>query len=90
MANEARNRIIETTGNSNIVVRYLDFSSFKSVRVFAKYIVDTEERLDLLVNNIGFFDATNETTEDGFSINMQINYYGHVLLTILLLGRLLM
>lgn len=90
LANDARNRIIESTGNSNIVVKYLDFSSFKTVRDFAKDFEETEERLDILVNNIGVFDTTNETTEDGFPINTQINYYGHILLTVLLLGRLQM
>lgn len=87
LGNEARNRIIESTGNNNVIVKYLDFNSLKTVRDFAKDIVETEERLDILVNNIGVYDTTNATTEDGFPINMQINYYGHVLLTILLLGK---
>lgn len=87
LATEAKIRIAELTQNSNIVVKYVDFGSFKTIKKLASDILETEERLDILVNNIGAALTTNNITEDGIPEMIQINYYGHVLLTILLLGR---
>lgn len=86
LANKARDRIVELTQNQNVVVKYLNFNSLKTVRDFATDILETEERLDVLVNNIGATDLIGDT-EDGFPVMLQVNYYGHVLLTMLLLGR---
>lgn len=41
------------TGNENVSVQKLDLSLLKSVRQFARDIVQRESRLDILVNNAG-------------------------------------
>lgn len=77
--------IIEISNNKNVVVRSLDLSSFTSVRNFAKEIIATENRLDVLVNNAGV-GGVDKKTEDGIEWGMQVNHYGHFLLTNLLIG----
>ncbi|XP_043465388.1 retinol dehydrogenase 13-like [Leptopilina heterotoma] len=52
-AHKAKEEIVEITKNRNVVVRHLDLASLKSVRKFASEIIDTESRLDVLVNNAG-------------------------------------
>lgn len=80
--------IIEETGNQQIQFRLLDLGSFKSVREFASQILKTEKRIDILVNNAGVSVLKDFVTEDGLNVIMQINYYGHFLLTLLLLPLL--
>ena len=45
--------IMSQTSNNNVVVGILDLSSLESVREFAKNIINTEQRLDILINNAG-------------------------------------
>ncbi|XP_073945863.1 retinol dehydrogenase 11-like [Choristoneura fumiferana] len=85
---DALKTIIEETGNKNISFKLLDLSSLKSVREFAGNILTTEERLDLLINNAGISSLKDFQTKDGMNFIMQVNYYGHFLLTILLLPLL--
>ncbi|KAI8428438.1 hypothetical protein MSG28_007250 [Choristoneura fumiferana] len=85
---DALKTIIEETGNKNISFKLLDLSSLKSVREFAGDILTTEERLDLLINNAGTSAPKDFQTKDGMNFLMQVNYYGHFLLTILLLPLL--
>ncbi|CAG9818075.1 unnamed protein product, partial [Phaedon cochleariae] len=87
-AEVAREKIIQATQNQNVVVRLIDFASLESVREFAKETIKTEKRLDILVNNAGVGDLPNVLTEDGLQILMQVNYFGPVLLTLLLLDLL--
>ncbi|KAL0892548.1 hypothetical protein ABMA27_015646 [Loxostege sticticalis] len=77
-----RKRIVEESGNSNVVFKLLDLSSFDSVRRFARDILNTEERLDILMNNAGI--AHPPKPSDPYPKVMVINYLGHFLLTLLL------
>uniref|UniRef100_A0A1Y1N8N2 Uncharacterized protein n=1 Tax=Photinus pyralis TaxID=7054 RepID=A0A1Y1N8N2_PHOPY len=84
-AEKAQAKIIEETGNANVIVRIVDLSSLNSVRQFAKEINETEERLDVLVNNAGIGCIDHSYTADGLSLTMQSNHFGPFLLTILLI-----
>ncbi|KAL0840756.1 hypothetical protein ABMA28_015939 [Loxostege sticticalis] len=77
-----RKRIIKESGNNNVVFKLLDLSSFDSVRQFARDISETEERLDILMNNAGIAHPPKST--DPYPKVMVINYLGHFLLTVLL------
>lgn len=88
LAEEARDKIIKQSKNTNVTVKILDLSSFKSVRNFAKDFNATENSLDILVNNAGVYWFGNDLTEDGLHVTMQVNHYSHFLLTILLLEKL--
>lgn len=87
-AEEARTKIIKETNNSRVFVKIIDLASLESVRSFAKDFNATEDRLDILVNNAGAGGLGNKFTEDGLQITMQVNHFGHFLLTILLLDKL--
>ena len=84
-AEEACQKIIEETDNPNISTKIVDFSSFYSVRAFARELTQTEDRLDILVNNAGIAFADDTKSLDGHDLTMQVNYYSHFLLTHLLI-----
>lgn len=65
----------------------MDLSSFENVRKFAKNIIANEKKLDVLINNAGIAVNGNKKTEDGLEIGVQVNHYGHFLLTNLLIGN---
>lgn len=86
-ANEARDRIIQATGNVNVHVKLVDLSSLDSVRTFAHNVNTTVDRLDILVNNAGAGGLPDRTTDkDGLQLLMQVNYFAMFLLTNLLIG----
>ncbi|XP_026328257.1 retinol dehydrogenase 11-like [Hyposmocoma kahamanoa] len=85
----ARKEIIELTGNNDIVFKLMDLSSIDSVKKFAAGILKSEDRLDILVNNAGVGVPNDFTTADGMSFIMQVNYFGHFLLSLLLLPLLM-
>jgi retinol dehydrogenase 12 len=85
--NNAALRIIKESGNQNVIFRTLDLASLDSVRQFVKEFLQTEERLDILMNNAGV-GTPQLMTDDGMHLIMQVNYFGHALLTILLLPLL--
>ncbi|ERL89367.1 retinol dehydrogenase 14 [Dendroctonus ponderosae] len=75
--------------NQNIIGVEVDLASFRSVREFAKKILDTEPRLDILVCNAGIGEHKMRImTGDGVEKTMQINYYSHFLMIHLLLDLL--
>lgn len=87
-AQEACTKIIQETGNKNVLIKIVDFNSFDSVRRFAKNVLETEDRLDLLINNAGIGDIDgNKKSIDGHVLIMQVNYFSPFLLTNLLLGK---
>ena len=79
--------IIDVTGNDEIEVRELDLASLQSVRRFAADILKTESKIDILINNAGCTLPKKKLTEDELEYQMQTNYFGHFLLTHLLLGN---
>ncbi|XP_022915830.2 retinol dehydrogenase 12-like [Onthophagus taurus] len=81
-------QIISETNNPNVRGKHLDLASLDSVRKFCKEIYEEEDRLDILINNAGVGGAPLGHTSDGIQIHMQINYFGHFLLTHLLIGLL--
>ncbi|XP_023933837.2 retinol dehydrogenase 11-like [Bicyclus anynana] len=84
----ARKKIIDSSGNQDVLILQLDLESFKSIRNFVDNIYKTEKHLDILINNGGNYCTENKKTEDGLLKGMQINYFGPFLLTSLLLPLL--
>lgn len=71
----------------SVEIMELDLASLGSVRRFAEAFLAKYGRLDGLVNNAGVMFSPKGKTEDGFEIQLGINYLGHFLLTELLLDR---
>ncbi|XP_006901939.1 PREDICTED: retinol dehydrogenase 13 [Elephantulus edwardii] len=76
------------TLNHRVTARHLDLSSLRSIREFAKRIIEEEERVDVLVNNAAVMRCPHWTTEDSFEMQFGVNHLGHFLLTNLLLEKL--
>lgn len=82
-----KDAIYKETHNPNIILKYVNLASFKSVREFAEDITNSERKLDILINNAGVARGQSVKTEDGINLTMQVNYYSAFLLTHLLLGN---
>merc|ERR1712243_275376 len=83
---KAKQDIIYKTGNSQVSAIYLDLCSFKGIRRFATQLKNNIKVLDILINNAGVGGPNRLTiTEDGIETQMQTNYFGPMLLTLLLL-----
>nr|CAD7394377.1 unnamed protein product [Timema cristinae] len=83
-ANTARDEIVASTGNQDVLVRKLDLASLSSVREFSKQILESEPRLDVLINNAGVAGIDKIMTEDNLVLGMQANHFAPFLLTNLL------
>lgn len=73
--------------NKKVVVHHLDLASLASIRKFANNIIDTETKVDILINNAGATGLGNKWTADNLQIGMQVNHFGPFLLTCLLAGK---
>jgi NAD(P)-dependent dehydrogenase (short-subunit alcohol dehydrogenase family) len=87
-AQSAKQAILAKVPQADLEVMELDLSSLKSVRAFAAAYLAKYDRLDLLINNAGIMVPPFSKTEDGFESQMGANYFGHFLLTGLLLPTL--
>lgn len=85
---KARLEIIKITGNENIFFKELDLTSFDSIIKFAREFSESEERLDVLVNNAGVLGCPRTLTADGYEMHIGVNYVGHFLLVHCLLKLL--
>jgi NAD(P)-dependent dehydrogenase (short-subunit alcohol dehydrogenase family) len=84
-AEPVRDEIIAETHNSNIEIMQLDLASQAGIRRFADEFIAKYTTLDVLINNAGVFSLKRFETEDGLERTIGINYFGHYLLTTLLL-----
>lgn len=78
--------IVKLTKNENVVTKKLDLSSQKSIREFAANILQSEQRLDVLIHNAGTAEMKYQKTDDGIELTMATNHFGPFLLTHLLIG----
>nr|XP_020745277.1 retinol dehydrogenase 13 isoform X2 [Odocoileus virginianus texanus] len=76
------------TLNHRVNARHLDLASLKSIREFAAKVTEEEEHVHILINNAAVMRCPHWTTEDGFEMQLGVNYLGHFLLTNLLLDKL--
>lgn len=81
------NEIKEKTHNSQIFYKHIDLADFNSIRKFAKDIKETEEKLDVLINNAGVGTEYDNVCDNNVPMIMQVNHLGSFLLTYLLIGK---
>lgn len=83
---EAVAAIHQVVPSARVRFEAIDLASLASVAAFADRIAGQTDRLDLLVNNAGVMRPPRRmTTDDGFEIQLGVNYLSHFALT----GRLL-
>ncbi len=87
-ANQAREEIVNETGNQNVFVRHLDLSSVDSIIDFVEQFKKEESKLDVLINNAGLWTKTKKLTDINVEQTFAVNVLGHQLLTQLLLDEL--
>ncbi|XP_055629128.1 dehydrogenase/reductase SDR family member on chromosome X [Toxorhynchites rutilus septentrionalis] len=78
----------KVTEGAKLHYEQLDIGSMKSVREFATKIQGKFDKIHILINNAGVMGVPYKLTEEGYESHMAINYYGHFLLTHLLLPQL--
>lgn len=76
------------TNNGSLTIEKLDLNSLASIRECARRILENEKQIDVLINNAGVFMAPKDTTQDGFELHIGTNHFGHALLTLLLMPKI--
>ncbi|EFN78523.1 retinol dehydrogenase 12 [Harpegnathos saltator] len=71
-----------------LAIYELRLDNFRSVRECANNLLRHEPTIHILINNAGICSCPFKKTEDGNEIQLQTNYLGHFLLTLLLLPKL--
>eukprot|EP01084_Bolivina_argentea_P049242 90587_1 len=89
-ADNAVQYIKKQSGNNNVSSMILDLGNISSIQRFAQEVNDSKEMdIDYLLLNAGIANAGKITcTKDGYNPLFQVNYYGHWLLTNLILDKL--
>ncbi|KAG6465361.1 hypothetical protein O3G_MSEX015103 [Manduca sexta] len=86
---EMAKKMAQTMQNGeNLEAFKLDLKSLKSVKEFARNVLDKYSEINLLVNNAGVMFGDYELTEDGVESQLAVNHLGHFYLTHLLLPAL--
>lgn len=88
-AQEAHDKILQQVPKAQLEILLIDLSKLDSVRQAATQYLEGHDRLDLLINNAGVMMPPYQATEDGFELQMGANYFGHFLLTGMLLPLIL-
>ena len=90
---KARESLAQTLGvNSGLVdieIGELDLNDQNSIEAFAKKFMDSENGLDVLINNAGVMATPEMKTKDGFEYQIGVNHLGHFKLTNMVLPKLL-
>jgi NAD(P)-dependent dehydrogenase (short-subunit alcohol dehydrogenase family) len=87
-AENAKKTILASVPQADLEIMLLDLSSLNSVKSFAAEFLAAHNKLDILINNAGIMVPPYSKTEDGFESQMGSNYFGHFLLTGLLMDCL--
>lgn len=77
---EAREEIVEETGNEDIDLMVADLSVMGEVRSLATRFMQRYDRLNVLVNNAGGIFPKRLVTADGFEMTIALNHLAPVLL----------
>ncbi|KAK9839194.1 hypothetical protein WJX81_000665 [Elliptochloris bilobata] len=85
---KAAQMIMDGKPSGKVEAMHLDLTSFQSITDFAKAFKAKKLPLHTLVNNAGVFLVPHDFTQEGFETTVGTNYFGHFLLTHLLLDTI--
>ena len=75
----ARRALVEESGNERVELVIGDISSIKGVDALARELLEKVDRIDVLVNNAGYFGNVKKTSEDGLEMHFAVNDgIGHI------------
>ncbi|XP_019878446.2 retinol dehydrogenase 13-like [Aethina tumida] len=86
---DIKSKCKDKTNLGELIVTEVDVSNLQSVRKCAQHLLDTEQRIDLLINNAGVMAIPQSKTVDGFEMQFGTNHLGPFLFTLLLLPRII-
>ncbi|MEM9556733.1 MAG: oxidoreductase [Acidobacteriota bacterium] len=78
---DARDRILSVHPQASVEFQHLDLASLSSVVGFAGRVLESQQRLDLLINNAGIMIPPLSRTCEGFEMQFGVNHLGHFALT---------
>jgi NAD(P)-dependent dehydrogenase (short-subunit alcohol dehydrogenase family) len=84
----AKTEILEKLPTGKIEVLELDLMNLESIGAFVKQFEETNDRLDVLLNNAGIMTTPYFKTKDGFEGQMGTNHLGHFALTAQLMKKI--
>jgi NAD(P)-dependent dehydrogenase (short-subunit alcohol dehydrogenase family) len=87
-ATAAAHDVRTRSNNDDVHVVDLDLADLDSVRACAQEILDSFDRIDVLINNAGLQLAKRTLTKQGFETTFGVNHLGPFLFTDLLLERI--
>lgn len=85
---DARRRLSAVASNKDLHVLVADLSTQAGVLAMVDEILESFDRLDVLINNAGVDVGAREITVDGLELTFAVNYMAPFLLTNRLLGLL--
>lgn len=87
-AQKAKSKILQSAPNADLHIELVDLTDLDSVKRFSDNFQSRFDNLDVLINNAGVMVPPYTQTGDGFELQMGANYFGHFLLTGLLIDTL--
>lgn len=84
----AEAEIKQVVSGASLEVVVLDLASLASIREFTAGVMQSHDRLDVLLNNAGMIAIPRQETSDGFEMQFGTNHLGHFALTGLLVPLL--
>jgi NAD(P)-dependent dehydrogenase (short-subunit alcohol dehydrogenase family) len=84
----AREDIVKLSGNEKVEFVGCDMLDLEQVRAFAAHVLNSYDRVDVLINNAGLTDPEFQESKEGVEQHMAIMHVSHYLLTELLLERM--
>lgn len=85
---ESKLRAAEAEIDGEVVGYLADLSLMSEIRDLAGRLLEQEDRLDVLINNVGVLIGEREVTSEGIERTLAVDLAGHFLLTNLLIPRL--
>ncbi|NER23503.1 MAG: SDR family NAD(P)-dependent oxidoreductase [Symploca sp. SIO1C2] len=78
---EVEKALAALTGDGQVEIYVADLSLIANVEALAKAVAEKHNKLDVLINNAGVYNALNPVTKDGLDVRFVVNAIAPYLLT---------
>lgn len=79
---------LERDFGTNAAVHLADFARLAEVERVAEELLDTHERIDVLINSAGVYTTRRQLTDDGHELSFGVNHLAPFVLSVRLLPRM--